>query len=68
MIPGRPDPEELHLLKAEASKKIEIEPKLKSESAEKLFALKEELGKKFIDIVLKNICITRFINLNSAQF
>ena len=52
-IPGGPDPEELHLLKAEAAKKIEIELELKKESAEKLLGLKEELGKKFTDIVGK---------------
>jgi len=52
-IPGGPDPEELHLLKAEASKKIEIELELKRESTEKLLGLKEELGKKFTDIVGK---------------
>lgn len=41
-IPGGPDPEELHLLKAEAAKKIEIELKLTRERAEKLVGFKEE--------------------------
>ena len=41
-IPGGPDPEELHLLKAEAAKKIEIELKLTRDSAEKLVGFKEE--------------------------
>ena len=49
-IPGGPNPKELHLLKAEAAKKIEIELELKRESAEKLLGLKEELGKMFTDI------------------
>ena len=44
LIPGGPDPEELHLLKAEASKKIEIELELKRESAEKLVGFKEEFS------------------------
>ena len=43
-IPGGPDPEELHLLKAEAAKKIEIELELKRESAEKLVGFKEEFS------------------------
>ena len=42
LIPGGPDPEELHLLKAEAAKKIEIELKLTRDSAEKLVGFKEE--------------------------
>jgi len=42
LIPGGPDPEELHLLKAEAAKKIEIELELTRESAEKLVGFKEE--------------------------
>ena len=41
-IPGGPDPEELHLLKAEATKKIEIELKLTRERAEMLVGFKEE--------------------------
>ena len=43
-IPGGADPEELHLLKAEAAKKIEIELELKRESAEKLVGIKEEFS------------------------
>ena len=43
-IPGGPDPKELHLLKAEAAKKIEIELKLKRDSAEKLVGFKEEFS------------------------
>ena len=39
-IPGGPDPEELHLLKAEAAKKIEIELKLTRERANMLVGLK----------------------------
>ena len=41
-IPGGPDSEELHLLKAEATKKIEIELKLTRERAEMLVGFKEE--------------------------
>jgi len=40
LIPGGPDPEELHLLKAEAAKKIEIELKLTRERANMLVGLK----------------------------
>ena len=43
-IPGGPNPKELHLLKAEAAKKIEIELKLTRESAEKLVGIKEEFS------------------------
>ena len=43
-IPGGPDPKELHLLKAEAAKKIEIKLKLTRESAEKLVGFKEEFS------------------------
>jgi len=41
-IPGGPDPEELHLLKAEATNKLEIELELTRDSAEKLVGFKEE--------------------------
>ena len=42
LIPGGPDPEELHLLKAEAANKLEIELELTRDSAEKLVGFKEE--------------------------
>ena len=42
LIPGGPDPEELHLLKAEATNKLEIELELTRDSAEKLVGFKEE--------------------------
>ena len=44
LIPGGPDPEELHLLKAEATNKLEIELELTRDSAEKLVGFKEEFS------------------------
>ena len=43
-IPGGPDSEELHLLKAEATNKLEIELELTRDSAEKLVGFKEEFS------------------------
>jgi hypothetical protein len=43
-IPGGPDSEELHLHKAEAANKLEIELELTRDSAEKLVGFKEEFS------------------------
>ena len=48
-IPGGPDSEELHLLKAEAANKLEIELELTRERAEKLVGFKDESSETVIN-------------------